>query len=28
LPVTSDQVLQPGDRISMTATKIQGAMAA
>jgi hypothetical protein len=28
LPVTSDQVLQPGDRISITATKIQGAMAA
>ena len=25
LPVTSDQILQPGDRVSMTATKIQGA---
>ena len=24
-PVTSDQVLQPGDRISITPTKIQGA---
>jgi sulfur carrier protein ThiS len=28
LPVTSDQILQPGDRISITATKIQGACAA
>ena len=25
LPVSSDQILQPGDRVSMTATKIQGA---
>ena len=28
LPVTSDQILQPGDRVSITATKIQGACAA
>ena len=27
LPVTGDQILQPGDRISITATKIQGARA-
>jgi sulfur carrier protein ThiS len=27
LPVTSDQILQSGDRISITATKIQGACA-
>ena len=27
LPVASDQILQPGDRISITATKIQGARA-
>ena len=25
LPVSGDQVLQPGDRVSITATKIQGA---
>ncbi|HYV39238.1 MAG TPA: hypothetical protein VE988_26355 [Gemmataceae bacterium] len=25
LPVNADQVLQDGDRVSMTATKIQGA---
>ena len=28
LPVSSDQILQPGDRVSITATKIQGACAA
>jgi hypothetical protein len=28
LPVPSDQVLQPGDRISITPVKIQGAWAA
>jgi len=28
LPVGADQVLQPGDRISITATKIQGARSA
>jgi hypothetical protein len=28
LPVSSDQILQPGDRISITGTKIQGARAA
>jgi sulfur carrier protein ThiS len=28
LPVSSDQILQPGDRISVTPTKIQGARAA
>jgi len=28
LPVSADQVLQDGDRISMTPTKIQGAKAA
>jgi len=28
LPVSSDQILQPGDRASITATKIQGALAA
>jgi hypothetical protein len=27
LPVSADQILQPGDRISITATKIQGAWA-
>jgi hypothetical protein len=27
LPVSADQILQPGDRVSMTATKIQGACA-
>lgn len=27
LPVTGDQILQPGDRVSITATKIQGAFA-
>ena len=27
LPVSGDQVLQPGDRISITPTKIQGARA-
>jgi hypothetical protein len=25
LPVSSDQILQPGDRVSFTATKIEGA---
>ena len=28
LPVSSEQILQPGDRVSITATKIQGALAA
>jgi len=28
LPVSSDQILQSGDRVSITATKIQGALAA
>jgi hypothetical protein len=28
LPVSADQVLQPGDRISITPVKIQGARAA
>ena len=28
LPVSSDQTLQPGDRVSFTGTKIQGALAA
>lgn len=28
LPVSGDQILQPGDRVSITATKIQGAWAA
>jgi len=28
LPVTGDQVLQPGDRVSLTPTKIEGACAA
>ena len=28
LPVSSEQILQPGDRVSITATKIQGARAA
>jgi len=28
LPVSSDQVLQPGDRVSITGTKIEGACAA
>ena len=27
LPVSGDQVLQPGDRVSITATKIEGAVA-
>ena len=27
LPAAADQVLQPGDRISMTPTKIEGALA-
>ena len=28
LPVTGDQVLQPGDRVSLTPTKIEGACTA
>ena len=28
LPVTSDQILQPGDRVSLTPTKIEGARSA
>ena len=28
LPVSADQVLQPGDRVSLTPTKIEGAWAA